>query len=410
MPLFPLIGQVIVEDLQANPAVRPLVGMQALHRRLLGAAPPPAELRTEVSALAEAARSAGLAEAAAELEHLTASLDGGGPQEAASRLEALFPLLARPAEEALQAGLGEVIEEVLAYRRERVEELVGRTLQHYLYEEEPDERGLHLTRLYRELTQSLQVTLPATVTATRWSRMEPAAIEEEVMAALERDLEEDLRRLRQQLLGQAAQAVQAWRAAGGVWWLLTDFLGELDRFSRLPPRLVAEALADLSPEEVEEEIYRLAVAFLEDRERRLGGELLREIERGYLLRTMDREWVDYLTAMEDLRQGIGLRAYGQRDPLVEYRRESYHLFQRLLQRMREQSLFYIFRASQAPILRRAAVPTQGARMPVRAPKGKEGSKKERRRARQPSAPAPTPAAPAAVSPGTGKKRRRKKKR
>ncbi|MGB9724059.1 MAG: hypothetical protein ACPL7G_09205, partial [Chloroflexia bacterium] len=189
------------------------------------------------------------------------------------------------------------------------------------------------------------------------------------MAALERDLEEDLRRLRQQLLGQAAQAVQAWRAAGGVWWLLTDFLGELDRFSRLPPRLVAEALADLSPEEVEEEIYRLAVAFLEDRERRLGGELLREIERGYLLRTMDREWVDYLTAMEDLRQGIGLRAYGQRDPLVEYRRESYHLFQRLLQRMREQSLFYIFRASQAPILRRAAVPTQGARMPVRAPKG-----------------------------------------
>jgi len=425
MPLFPLIGQAIVEDLQGNPAVRPLVEMQALHRRLLEEPPPPAELRTRVAALAEAASSAGLAEAAEELGRLTSSLDGSGPQEAAARLEAIFPLLDRPAGEALQAELGEVIEEVLAYRRERIEDLVGRTLQHYLYEEEPDERGLHLARLYRELTQGLQVTLPATVTATRWSRMEPAAIEEEVMAALERDLEEDLRRLRQQLLGQVALAVQNWRAAGGLWWLLTDFLSEVDRFSRLPPRLVAEALADLSPEEMEEEVYRLAVAFLEDRERRLGRELLREIERGYLLRAMDREWVDYLTAMEDLRQGIGLRAYGQRDPLVEYRRESYYLFQRLLQRMREQSLFYIFRASQAPVLRRAAVPTQGARMPVRALREKEGSKKERRKARRQMAQAPAGAGPGqgvppagpsgqggspAGAPGAGKKRRRKKKR
>ncbi len=407
MPLFPLIVQAIVEDLQENPAVRPLVQVQALHRRLLTETLPPAELHTEVAALAETIRAAGLEEAVAIL---TSPLDGSAPGEVASRLEALFPLLARPAAEALRADLTGVIEEVLAYRRQRIEELVGRTLEHYLYEEEPDERGLHLSRLYRELTQGLQVTLPATVTATRWSRMEPAAIEEEVMAALERNLEEDLRRLHQQFLEQTSRTVENWRAAGGVWWLLTDFLGELDRFSRLPPRPVAEALADLSPEEIEAEIYRMAVAYLEDRERRLGSELLREIERGYLLRTMDREWVDYLTAMEDLRQGIGLRAYGQRDPLVEYRRESYHLFQRLQERMREQSLFYIFRASQAPILRREAVPTQGARMPVRALREKEGSKKDRRKARRQAAQVPVAPAPTAGTSSTGKKRRRKKKR
>ncbi len=407
MPLFPLIGQAIVEDLQENPAVRPLVQMQALHRRLLKDAPPPAELHSEVASLAETIQAAGLAEAAAVLH---SPLDGSDPREVASRLEALSPLLIRPAAEALQSDLAGVIEEVLAYRRERIEEQVSRTLEHYLYEEETDEHGLHLSRLYRELTQGLQVTLPATVTAARWSRMEPAAVEEEVMAALERNLEEDLRRLRQKLMEQVFRAVENWQVAGGVWWLLTDFLSELDRFSRLPPRPVAEALADLPPEEIGEEIYRMAVAYLEDRERRLGSELLGEIERGYLLRAMDREWVDYLTAMEDLRQGIGLRAYGQRDPLVEYRRESYHLFQRLLQRMREQSLFYIFRASQAPILRRAAVPTQGARMPVRALREKEGSKKERRKARRQAAQVPVAPVPAAGTPGTGKKRRRKKKR
>ncbi len=407
MPLFPLIVQAIVEDLRENPAVRPLVQMQALHRRLLDNALPPAELHAEVAALAETVQTAGLAEAAAVL---SSPLDGSDPTEVASRLEALSPLLVRPAAELLRADLAGVGEEVLAYRRARIEEQVFRTLEHYLYEEEPDERGLHLSRLYRELTQGLQLTLPATVTATRWSRMEPAAIEEEVMGALERNLEEDLRRLRQHILEQVSRAVENWQSTGGVWWLLTDFLGELDRLSRLPPRPVAEVLADLPPEEIGEAIYRMAVAYLEDRERRLGGGLLREIERAYLLKAMDREWVDYLTAMEDLRQGIGLRAYGQRDPLVEYRRESYYLFQRLLERMREQSLFYIFRASQAPILRRSVVPTQGARMPVRALKEKEGGKKERRKARRQTAQVPVAPAPTAGAPLTGKKRRRKKKR
>jgi len=58
---------------------------------------------------------------------------------------------------------------------------------------------------------------------------------------------------------------------------------------------------------------------------------MRFLERMVLLRAIDMIWVDYLTSMEELRQGIGLRAFGQRDPLVEYKTEAYSLFQNFIQ-------------------------------------------------------------------------------
>ncbi|HET7713662.1 MAG TPA: hypothetical protein VFK94_05140, partial [Patescibacteria group bacterium] len=61
----------------------------------------------------------------------------------------------------------------------------------------------------------------------------------------------------------------------------------------------------------------------------LGEETVRQIERFVYLNVLDSLWVEHLDTIDDLRQGIGLRGYGQRDPLVEYKREAFNLFERL---------------------------------------------------------------------------------
>lgn len=69
------------------------------------------------------------------------------------------------------------------------------------------------------------------------------------------------------------------------------------------------------------------------------------LERFVLLRVIDQKWVDHLRAMENLREGIGLRAYGQRDPLVEYQREGFEMFESMVQNIEEDTLRYIFRVA-----------------------------------------------------------------
>jgi len=66
------------------------------------------------------------------------------------------------------------------------------------------------------------------------------------------------------------------------------------------------------------------------REKQVGEQVMREIEVFVTLRTMDRLWMEHLDSLEDLRDGIGLRGYGQRDPLVEYKKEAFGMFEKLL--------------------------------------------------------------------------------
>ena len=74
----------------------------------------------------------------------------------------------------------------------------------------------------------------------------------------------------------------------------------------------------------------LAKKIYEEKEQRYGEEIMRNVERMVYLRTIDMFWIEHLTTMEELREGIGLRGYGQRDPLVEYKHEAYTLFNQLL--------------------------------------------------------------------------------
>ena len=88
-----------------------------------------------------------------------------------------------------------------------------------------------------------------------------------------------------------------------------------------------------SIEDLELESWTIVKEKLEQREKEFEDKVLRDIEKSILLFTLDNLWVDHLTALENLKDGVRLRGYGQRDPLVEYRKESFTMFQALLDKM-----------------------------------------------------------------------------
>lgn len=96
-------------------------------------------------------------------------------------------------------------------------------------------------------------------------------------------------------------------------------------------------------DEVKELIKEKTHAFFRLREEELGLENMQEIERAIMLRIIDSKWMDHIDAMDQLRNGINLRAYGQRDPLVEYKYEAYEAFQAMVYSIKEDVVRYILR-------------------------------------------------------------------
>ncbi|MEW6192376.1 MAG: preprotein translocase subunit SecA [Bacillota bacterium] len=111
----------------------------------------------------------------------------------------------------------------------------------------------------------------------------------------------------------------------------------------LPDGIDPRELAGKRREELRELLVERARAFYDAREAELGPLTMRELERLILLRLVDEKWMDHLDAMDQLREGIGLRAYGQRDPLVEYKFESYEIFQNMIASIQEDAIRYLFR-------------------------------------------------------------------
>jgi len=96
-------------------------------------------------------------------------------------------------------------------------------------------------------------------------------------------------------------------------------------------------LADTSKEEVAEMLKQKARENYDRREAEFGYDTMREVERVMLLRSVDTNWMDHIDAMDQLRHGIGLRAYGQHDPVVEYRNDSFDMFEAMTNTIREQT-------------------------------------------------------------------------
>src|SRR5207253_7285350 len=89
----------------------------------------------------------------------------------------------------------------------------------------------------------------------------------------------------------------------------------------------------LTPREIQETIWEKAKAAYEAKEAQVGAEAMRTYERIIMLNIIDAQWKDHLLAIDHLKQGIGLVGYGQKDPLVEYKKESFDMFQAMLDRI-----------------------------------------------------------------------------
>ena len=91
-------------------------------------------------------------------------------------------------------------------------------------------------------------------------------------------------------------------------------------------------------------LHERAADLYGQKEKALGEPLMRELERVMMLRVVDEYWMDHLDNMTELRQGIGLRAYGQSDPVVEYKREGYEMFEQMIAAIQEETLRRVFLA------------------------------------------------------------------
>ena len=127
----------------------------------------------------------------------------------------------------------------------------------------------------------------------------------------------------------------------------------------LPPHLRSDGLSEISDKQMADKLIDYAAELYDQREQELGTENMRVAERLVMLRVIDRLWMEHLTAMEHLRQGIGLRAVGQEQPLVVYKREGHALFQALLAGIRHDvahTIYHVGLAKQAPQKQKEAVP------------------------------------------------------
>jgi len=106
----------------------------------------------------------------------------------------------------------------------------------------------------------------------------------------------------------------------------------------------ADELKGLSYEDLHEKLLAAVKLAYEVREQHVGTETMRAFEREVLLRTIDSKWIDYLHNIDILREGIHLRGYGQRDPLQEYKREAFDMFNQLLRSVQEEAIQLLFHA------------------------------------------------------------------
>ncbi|MFC2019664.1 preprotein translocase subunit SecA [Chloroflexota bacterium] len=128
----------------------------------------------------------------------------------------------------------------------------------------------------------------------------------------------------------------------GVDYNIDGLINEVSAILPLPPALSSNALAQMQPGQITEELIRYSEALYAAREKETGAGDMRTLERLIMLRIVDNLWVQHLTAMEHMRQGIGLQAVAQRDPLVAYKREGSQMFNELLDNIRRDVVHTIY--------------------------------------------------------------------
>src|SRR5437667_1711207 len=104
----------------------------------------------------------------------------------------------------------------------------------------------------------------------------------------------------------------------------------------------ALAFTDRTSDEIRDLLWEKIVASYDEKEKLVGRDVLHRVERDIMLQIVDAQWKDHLYSLDHLKEGIGLRGYGQRDPLVEYKKESFELFQAMKERVDEEIVRYLW--------------------------------------------------------------------
>jgi preprotein translocase subunit SecA len=130
-------------------------------------------------------------------------------------------------------------------------------------------------------------------------------------------------------------------------WDLVGLKQDLLRTFLVDVKFDQKDLEKLKQEDLKENLYKMALQIYDHKEKMLGDELMRHLERYAMLRTIDEKWKEHLYDVDQMKTGIGLRAYGQRDPLIEYKKEAFGLFTEMLQKIDEETLELMFKLQPA---------------------------------------------------------------
>jgi preprotein translocase subunit SecA len=125
-------------------------------------------------------------------------------------------------------------------------------------------------------------------------------------------------------------------------WDLENINNELSRLFGLPDKITVESLGESNQEEFRDDLLERVAKYYDEREQDFGEPVMRDLENYLLLQTVDSYWKDHLLNMDHLKEGIGLRGYGQKDPLVEYKREGHKLFEDMIERIKEETVRLLF--------------------------------------------------------------------
>ena len=187
-------------------------------------------------------------------------------------------------------------------------------------------------------------------------------VEENNFAIRKRLLEYDntMNSQREVIYTKRNRALQGDRLKGEVFDLLEEFVDELieahfdiadaeiikgEMLHRMlvEVKLESEEFENLGKEGVKKRIMDAAIEFYNRKEEMISSEMMARLERFAMLSVIDQKWKEHLREMDDLKEGIGLRAYGQKDPLVEYKSEAFKLFVSLLENVRNDVISFAFK-------------------------------------------------------------------
>ncbi len=188
---------------------------------------------------------------------------------------------------------------------------------------------------------------------------------------------EDLKETVSSMIDDVIDAVVESFAGEAKWsdeWDLNGLLTYLDQHVIPAPAFSTEDLTGQTRESVQDFLKEQTHHLYEAREAEMGSETMRELERRILLHFIDQKWMDHIDAMDQLRNGISLRAYGQKDPLIEYKFEAYEAFQAMVYSIKEDVVRFVLRVKvvKEPEEHKAVVYSsnneESSRKPVRSKK------------------------------------------